>query len=66
MSLPRRMYFTEEEIERIVSRIPHENQRNQNFVDNANVRHRGTKIYSRLGVVSEIFDFNFDIEEMMT
>ena len=66
MSLPRRMYFTEEEIERIVSYSPHENQRNQDFVDDANVRHRGTEIYSRLGVVSEIFDFNFDIEEMMT
>ena len=60
-----RMYFTEE-IEKIVSHIPHKNQRNQRFVDDANVRHRGTEIYSHLGVVSEIFDFNFDIEEMMT
>ena len=60
------MYFTEEEIERIVSYTPHENQRNRHFVDNVNVRHRGTEIYSCLGVVSEIFDFNFDIEEMMT
>ena len=66
MSLPRRMYFTEEEIERIVSHIPDRNERNRDFVDDANVRHRGTEIYSRLGIVSEIFDFNFDIEEMMT
>ena len=66
MSLPRQMYFTEEEIERIVSYAPHENQRNQHFVDDANVKHRGTEIYCHLGVVSEIFDFNFDIEEMMT
>ena len=61
-----RMYFTEEEIERIVSRIPYENERNRRFVDDENVRHRGTEIYSRLSIVSEIFDFNFDIEDMMT
>ena len=60
-----RMYFTEE-IERIVSHIPYENQRDRRFIDDENVRHRGTEIYSRLGVVSEIFDFDFDIEDMMT
>ena len=62
----KKVSFTDEELERIVSYIPYEEKdQNASFVDDENVVHRGMEIYSRLGVVSEIFQFNFDVEEMM-
>ena len=63
----RRIYFTEEELERIVSRLPGENDNREiSYVDDENVRHVGTEVFSRLGIVSETFEFNVDVEEMMS
>lgn len=62
-----KIYFTEEELERIVSYIPNERPLGEKrFVDDENVSHKGTEIYSRMGIVSEIFEFNFDVEDMMS
>lgn len=63
----KKVYFIEEELEKIVSYIPNEGEvRQGQFVDDENVSHRGTEIYDRLGVVSEMFEYDFDIEEMMS
>ena len=56
--------FNEEELRRIVSDLPSVNN-DQATVADENVVHQGTEIYSRLGVVSEIFRFNFNVEQMM-
>ena len=61
----KKIYFTEDELRRIVSRIPGENNRAV-YVSDENVRHVGTEIYNRLGVVAKTFEYNFDVEEMMT
>ena len=62
----RKIYFTEDELQRIVSRIPNEDNHESRFVPDENVRHVGTEIYNRLGVVAKTFEYNFDVEEMMT
>ena len=56
--------FNEEELRRIVSDLPLINNDQANVSDE-NVVHQGTEIYSHLGIVSEIFQFNFDLEQMM-
>ena len=35
------------------------------FVNDENVCHVGTEIYSHLGIICKIFEFNFNLEEMM-
>ena len=59
----KKISFNEEEL-RIVSDLPVVNNDQANVSDE-NVTHVGTEIYSRLGIVSKIFRFNFDVEEMM-
>ena len=49
----KKVVFTEDELEKIVSYIPYEE--NITYRDDENVKHEGTKIYSKLGVISEIF-----------
>ena len=56
----KKISFNEEELRRIVSDLPVINNDQANVSDE-NVTHVGTEIYSRLGIVSEIFRFNFDI-----
>ena len=57
------MTFTEDELEKIVSYMPYEET--VTYQDDENVKHQGTEIYKRVGVIAEIFKYNFNIEEMM-
>ena len=59
----KKVAFTEDELDKIVSYIPHEEA--VTYQDDKNVKHQGTEIYQRLGVIAEIFQYNFNIEEMM-
>ena len=49
----KKVVFTEDELEKIVSYIPYEE--NITYRDDENIKHEGTEIYSKLGVISEIF-----------
>ena len=60
----KKIYFNEEELRRIVSDLPVVSN-DQATTRDENVMHVGTEIYSRLGVVCEMFRFNFDVEEIM-
>ena len=58
----RRITFTDDEIRDLVSYIPQDYS--TVFRDDANVKHVNTVTYERLGIISEIFRYDFDLFEM--
>lgn len=61
-SQQKKIKFNDDELEKIVNYICDEEN---NIAEDENVEHINTEIYGELGIVAEIFNYNFNLNEMM-